>query len=504
MRLRIASRKSDLARLQAYSVGEALKAQTPKIEIEYLFRESLGDKNLQDPLWQMPEKGVFTQDFYEDLVRGKADLVVHSWKDLPVENRPGTQIAATLPRADARDLFLLRRDRWQKVGATKSLKVFSSSPRRAYNLENFFKEALPTKIDTVVFEPVRGNVPTRIQKLLDQDADGLVVAKAAIDRLLGAPQEEFKKVQSELRHQLAQCYFMILPLTQNPAAAAQGALAIEISDGRRDLKELLSQIHCQVTFASVQKERARLKEYGGGCHQKVGVTVLSRPFGEITLTRAFTDAGLKVDRVEFVPSQESTQPPAQKENIFPLNPQDGSFFDRVAITDFNSPDTIETTNPGPLWIARGSALPPSWQVPLGTPVWVSGLETWRSLAKRGVWVTGSSESLGESEDPRLDILLNRQVNWTKLTHDEGFESTRMKNLATYKLVPKKNPPSLEGKTHFYWMSGSAFEQALKIYPGIKKGYHACGPGNTYEILKRHLEPEKIKICLSHGQWLSEV
>jgi hydroxymethylbilane synthase len=65
MRLTIGSRRSDLARIQAYQVGETLRGAHPQIEINYSFHESLGDKNLNDPLWQMPEKGVFTQDFRE-------------------------------------------------------------------------------------------------------------------------------------------------------------------------------------------------------------------------------------------------------------------------------------------------------------------------------------------------------------------------------------------------------------------------------------------------------
>src|SRR5467141_2150107 len=106
MHVTIASRRSDLARIQAYQVGEALATAHPQIEIKYSFHESVGDRNQNDPLWQMPEKGVFTQDFREGLLRGDFDLVVHSWKDLAIEEYLETEVAATLPRADARDLLL--------------------------------------------------------------------------------------------------------------------------------------------------------------------------------------------------------------------------------------------------------------------------------------------------------------------------------------------------------------------------------------------------------------
>src|SRR5947208_9078654 len=143
MRVTIASRRSDLARIQAYQVGEALQTAHPQIEISYSFHESLGDRNQNDPLWQMPEKGVFTQDLREGLLAGRYDLAVHSWKDLAVEDDQETEIAATLPRADTRDLLLVRRDRWAKVGTTRQLVILTSSPRRAYNLDSFLRRALP-------------------------------------------------------------------------------------------------------------------------------------------------------------------------------------------------------------------------------------------------------------------------------------------------------------------------------------------------------------------------
>src|SRR5882762_10808235 len=130
MRVTIASRRSDLARTQAYQVGETLQTAHPRIEINYSFHDSLGDRNQNDPLWQMPEKGVFTQDFREGLLRGDFDLVVHSWKDLAIEEDRETEIAATLPRADARDLLLVREDRWVDVERTGVMTILTSSPRR--------------------------------------------------------------------------------------------------------------------------------------------------------------------------------------------------------------------------------------------------------------------------------------------------------------------------------------------------------------------------------------
>jgi hydroxymethylbilane synthase len=159
MRLVLAARRSDLARIQAFQVGRTLQNLNAQIQIEYSFHESLGDKNQNDPLWQMPEKGVFTQDLREGLLAGRYDLAVHSWKDLAIESDGETEIVATLPRADMRDLLLVRADRWEEVRRSGRMTIFTSSPRRSFNLQSFLPAALPAQIQELIFEPVRGNVP---------------------------------------------------------------------------------------------------------------------------------------------------------------------------------------------------------------------------------------------------------------------------------------------------------------------------------------------------------
>src|SRR6185295_5709169 len=123
MRLVLAARRSELARIQAFQIGKALERVNPQVTIEYSFHESLGDRNQSDPLWQMPEKGVFTQDLREGLIAGRYDLAVHSWKDLAIEDDGMTEIAATLARADMRDLLLILADRWSAITENKRLTI---------------------------------------------------------------------------------------------------------------------------------------------------------------------------------------------------------------------------------------------------------------------------------------------------------------------------------------------------------------------------------------------
>jgi hydroxymethylbilane synthase len=527
MRVTIASRRSDLARIQAYQVGEALQRAHPQLEINYSFHESLGDRNQNDPLWQMPEKGVFTQDFRAGLLKGDFDLVVHSWKDLAIEQDPETEIAATLPRADARDLLLVREERWPEVERTGVMSIFTSSPRRSYNLGSFLCGALPAKLLELNFVNVRGNVPTRVRKLLQSDTDGLIVAKAALDRLLGANQAEFAATQQELRSALSQCRWMVLPLRENPSAPGQGALAIETVRRRSDLRELLSPLNCADTFAAVTQEREILRGYGGGCHQKIGASVLCRPFGQVTFLRGVTDDGCVLDECSLESSR-PRPPRLPAESLWPLDSSDADWFTREMIPVRNSLSLRERVrmrasvpehhlNPSPqpspkgrgsfetscaLWIAKADALPDDWLPCPGRIVWASGVKTWRRLAQRSVWVNGSAESLGEHEPPNIEALVGSPLTWLKLTHESGYSEGTMPALATYRLVPNNGDVDLEGKTYFFWQSGSSFEHALSLNPWLKSMAHFCGPGNTQRILERNgVQPH---VFLDHAQWLKEM
>jgi len=102
------------------------------------------------------------------------------------------------------------------VTAAGHIDIFTSSPRRAHNLNSFLRDALPA-INSPSFLNVRGNVPTRVRKLLEGQTDGLIVAKAAIDRLLSAQQSEFAETREFLREALSQCRWMVLPLRENPS-----------------------------------------------------------------------------------------------------------------------------------------------------------------------------------------------------------------------------------------------------------------------------------------------
>jgi hydroxymethylbilane synthase len=487
MRLKISARKSDLARLQAYFVADALKEKHPHLEFEFLFKESLGDKNLIDPLWKIPQKGVFTEDFHGELLRDETDMVVHSWKDLPTEHKSDTVIAATLPRADQRDLLLIKKSDFTKLRQTRSLRVFSSSPRREYNLTDFFKKHLPFGLEKVQFESVRGNIPTRVRKLLESnEVSGLIVAKAALDRLLSAPYSEFSEVQKLLRGYLEQLEWAALPLSVNPNAAAQGALAVEVASHRKDILSIVESINQTAAFTCAQKERDVLSSFGGGCHQKIGIAVLSRPYGTIEILKGLTDGGQVLD--SRVLHRDLAAPKFSESQM--LNVEI-----KTERQPLPAPKIPSTTNA--LYVARREAWPQGLQ--FDGLVWTSGAKTWQALAEQGVWVHGCSEGFGEQEESFAEILAGEKLSWSKLSHQDGFASDNdPRLLANYK-VQFLETPDISGKEFFYWHSGSQFLFMLQKFPELRGRTHACGPGNTFKIISQHLT-SRPWIFLDQDDW----
>lgn len=495
MRLVIASRKSDLARIQALHVGQELQKKNPHLKVEYHWRESLGDINLNDPLWKMPEKGVFTEDFLKGLLSGEFDVVVHSWKDLPIEDRKGTAVVATLPREDLRDVLLFKKTHLVQ----KKISILTSSPRRTYNLSKHLLEFLPAGFTHIDFQPVRGNVQTRVRKMLEgEEASGLIVAKAALDRLLSENlTNEFLETQTFLKKALTDLQWMILPMTINPPAAAQGALALEIRKDRDDLKKLLQSIHCDDTFETVSRERKMLRQWGGGCHQKIGVGVLRRPYGQVICAQGLRDSGETIDLFQL---EDAVGINMNGKEHFPQSPKTALWFERV-----RSSVGEEYKQYNAHWISKAEALPEEISLSNDNLLWTSGVRTWKTLAQRGLWVNGSSESLGEREDMRLRPLDQQSRQWCKWTHEGGEENDLMPLIKTYRLLPKAQQPVLSPETeHYFWMSGSSFREAVKSYPWLVDKNHWSGPGLTVEALRREIQSRNgtgtVRIALSFEQW----
>ncbi|MEM9446021.1 MAG: hydroxymethylbilane synthase [Verrucomicrobiota bacterium] len=244
----IATRGSGLALAQSEWTKTQLSKAWPDYEIELLKIKTTGDR-LQtrfDPSEKL-DKGLFTKEIEEALLEGRADIAVHSLKDLPTELPDSLDLGAVPPRESAKDILIMKQG-FSLEGFVNGGLVLTGSKRRAMQ----WKEAYP-KSEIL---PIRGNVDTRIRKLREhEEAKAIILAEAGINRL---------KPNINQVGVLPLDYSMMLP------APGQGALGLEVRANDVLIKKLLKPLHCAETFACVQSERSFLNAMGGGCNAPLG------------------------------------------------------------------------------------------------------------------------------------------------------------------------------------------------------------------------------------------
>jgi len=493
----LGARASVLAQVQARAVGAALQAQYPGLSIEYRFLASPADRELDTPLPELLRRGGFSGDLGVALRAGSIDIAVHLWKDLPFATNPHTQIVATLPRADARDLLLVKRE-WLD-GRANDLRVLSSSARRRTNLSGFLQWALPTKPPRITFILARGDCEARLEQLIAGDASALVVAKANIDRLLESTGAEFEAARERLRAVLNACEIMVLPLALNPTAPGQGALALETLRDRADLAGLLAPINDAATFGRVIAERARLAPTGDEDHP-LGISIVPVHCGEVEFTRG-QRSGQWIQSAELR-RHDTPLPPARSElAVWTGEAGSGDRYRRVALQVRH--DRFADSRVA-LFVARSEAWPDGYSARPGQVVWSAGIDTWRRLAARGIWVHGSDESLGETADRGVKAIFPRIQRWVKFSHENGYDSPFSERIATYRLERCAPLADLTGHTHFYWRSGAQFYDYLQANPEIRGAWHGCGPGNTFSMIRAAIGEERVRAFLTADGFRQEV
>ncbi len=239
----LGSRPSKLARWQTEHILAQLKSAWPGLSCRLVTLVTTGDKIIDRPLPEIGGKGVFTEELETALRSGEIDLAIHSLKDLPVENSAGLSIGAVGLRACAQDVLISANG--ETLGALSiGARLGTSSLRR----EAQIKAARP---DLTIL-PLRGNVDTRLRKVLEGEYDAILLAAAGIERLdLGKHITEYLP------------YEVMLP------APGQGALAIQCRSDDAELLQLLQPIHDLSTYRAVTAERAFLSAVGGGCSAPV-------------------------------------------------------------------------------------------------------------------------------------------------------------------------------------------------------------------------------------------
>lgn len=501
--IKVGGRSSLLSRIQILSVTKALQQKNKTTEFQTVFRESAGDKDLKTPLWQFAGQGIFTKDLQDDLLNHKIDIVIHSWKDMDLRERKDTILVPVLAREDVRDVLLFKRNKW--ISAPTEITILTSSPRREHHIRDFVKFYFPTPINSfqVKIESVRGNIQTRLRKYLEHENGGILVAKAALDRILSFEDDEnlipeLKDVKQLIRDTINLSLFMVMPSSIFPSAPAQGALAAEIRKDDKHLESLLREISDVIAELTANEERKILSRYGGGCHQKIGVSVLTRDYGRITFVRGETEDGKSLFTKEL-----SNTPKLMfhRDEVWPPKAKMAA-RQRERLT-YSIPKDVD------VFVSRGYAFPLDLSVnPTNQILWSAGLSTWKDLALRGFWVNGTCDGLGESEPPMIDLLLGRKTNFIKLTHVDSD-----KNNSIYPVVPTYFVSAPEIPVPFdtskikaaYWRSGSEFDIVTKRFPELLDVIHFVGPGSTFKKIKQTIGEEaaetKVFVSLSFDSWV---
>ncbi|MBP3953966.1 hydroxymethylbilane synthase [Gemmata sp. G18] len=244
--LRLGTRGSPLALWQANHIADKLRPVAIPRAVELVLIETHGDRDQASALSAMGGFGVFTKAIQNALLDGRADVAVHSLKDLPTIPEPHLELVAVPARGPTGDAFVSRKyKRFDDLpqGAT----VGTSSLRRR-------AQVLNQRPDLNLLD-LRGNVDTRLRKLDEQNLDAIILAEAGLVRL-----------------GLADRITEILDASWMLPAVGQGAIGLECRAQDTETKRLVEQLRCPETFARVQAERAMLYALGGGCLVPIGTT----------------------------------------------------------------------------------------------------------------------------------------------------------------------------------------------------------------------------------------
>ena len=279
--LKIATRKSRLALWQTEHVASLLRAQNPSLEIEIVPLSTRGDEILDRSLQKVGGKGLFIKELEQAMLRGQADIAVHSMKDMPVQLSDEFVIACVLERAAPEDA-LLANDGMQFKDLPQGAVLGTSSLRRAAQL-------LAQRPDLQV-KPLRGNVETRIRKWQSGEFDAIVLARAGLQRL-------------GLEKHISQ----ILPTEVCVPAAAQGIVGVECLSTDTKTRQLLKALNDTNSQIMISAERAFNAKLGGDCQTPIAAFAAINK-QEISFTGLVAASNgkkvLRNSQSSFIPTQE--------------------------------------------------------------------------------------------------------------------------------------------------------------------------------------------------------
>ncbi|HEU4859286.1 MAG TPA: hydroxymethylbilane synthase [Chitinophagaceae bacterium] len=501
--IRLIGRSSRLSLLQIDIVRRKIQSAFPDAKVEVIARSSKGDGLPDIPLHTVEGSDFFTEDIFNALTAGEADIAVHSLKDMSSEHFFGQNKFAVVDRDDTRDIAVFSNYIEEKIRRGETIIIGTCSPRREEMATVFLKKALPQlsaqiKIAT---RSIRGNVETRLRKLNSGEYDATILATAGLNRLLKSEDDAVA-----VRELLADKKLMLLPLIECVPAPCQGTIVAEAHFSNAKAIEVLKRINHGALHADCYLEKKIALKYGAGCIQKFGVTTLATKNGKYLYA-----AGKDSEGTEFV-----------KWDPLPEIKINGSLFSSTDVMkgffDYNWLNEEIEIEKNVVFVSNYKAIqephlnPPQRGGLASTlrnkTILASGTKTWFELAKQGYWVTASADALGFEfllSSLGMPVLNIDAKEILILTHEAAVVRWREKGydaISNYKLLPKNDKAiqeSIAAAAAVFWTSFSQYEFYGKYAkPGAK---HLCAGGETAELLKQSgIEPVVFPTIKAFDQW----
>jgi hydroxymethylbilane synthase len=475
--IRLVGRNSRLSILQLEKVKQKIEAVCAHVEVQIIARSSRGDMLQDIPLQTVEGTDFFTQDIFDALANGEADIAVHSLKDMSSEHFFGTNKFAVVDRDDTRDVAIFNRETATKISNGEKIIIGTCSPRREEMAISFLQKALPQLNENfrVITKMIRGNVDTRLRKLDSGEYDGIILATAGLNRLLASNADA-----GPIRELLKDKKMMFLPLIECVPAPCQGAIVAEANPANKKAVAVLDKINDIKLMKDCVNEKKTAIQYGAGCLQKFGVTTFSygTSSGEIIYA-----AGKDRDGKAFSTWVGLPELDIKNKKFFSTTDFMGSFF------NYQYKDEKLTIKEPLVYIANYKAF---GQKELADDfkekqVWAAGTKTWFELAKKGVWVDGCADAFGlESlltvwsmpllNFSKADVAVVSNENAAKGWQDKGW-----KTYTTYSTEEQVNTDikeQVKSADIIFWTSFRQYAQYKNV---LKNGVtHVCPYGETLE------------------------
>jgi hydroxymethylbilane synthase len=512
----IGTRGSLLARSQAGHIKKQLEDLSGR-KFSLKIIKTQGDIILDRPLHELEGKDFFTKELDRSLEDKQIDLVVHSLKDLSTTRPQGIRLAAITKRTFPNDILIIAKNTKKELLAKKFNKkkfvIGSSSPRRQLHIENI-KRFIPhiCQSTEVIIERknLRGNVDSRIQKLLDGDYDAIILAAAGLERLSYC--EQGIQAIEKLKNQID---FMFLPTDLFTPAPGQGALGVDCREDDLELQEILKEINDDQTFIEATKEKKLFANFGGTCHLPMGIYCKS------IHNKMLTTINGEVDTKRIVETNfEVTIPSPKGQKVFiGLSSIEGKTSEIVLDEmlekkSLNSSLEITSNIHYLATIHAAENLLATINTHSAPIVFVSGSKTMMEMAGLGIWVNAAIEAQGEStfealkESKTFNILIpGLKDQWNIWTKKNGFSKLGIVH-PSYETVKREYDhnwsENLKQCRYFYWTSFSQFQDYARAFPFLinqrQELTFLCGLGKTHQKFNQH----KIE-CLGipSAKWLIE-